>query len=362
MKKEGSPNMDGIEDVPQLFGNPLEELMLNILVDMPVDREKLKQLQDVPGVRVQTIPPREKPEPIPKELAQDTNVLFCTFPPTNMEDCAALRMIQISSVGYNQVVNIGLAERGMRVCNAQGVFDVPIAEWNLAMMFQLARDMRGMFRNQEQKIWDRSARFQTEIRGFKVGIWGYGGIGRETARLAKAMGMNVRVLVRDHVKERGHTYCVPGTGDPLGTLPDRVFTSGQEAAFLGDLDVLVVAVPLTRHTEGMIGEEELRALPQTAFVLNPSRGPIICEDALLRALREGWIAGAALDTHYHYPMPPDHPLWDFPNVIMTPHISGSSQSTHFMERIWSIFLENVRRVVQGEPLLNELSPSQLDGQ
>jgi len=122
--KKGSPNKAGIEDVPQLFGDPLEELMLNILVDMPVDREKLKQLQDVPGVRVQTVPPREKPEPIPKELAKDANVLFCTFPPTNVEDCAALRMIQISSVGYSQVVNIGLAERGVRVCNAQGVFGV----------------------------------------------------------------------------------------------------------------------------------------------------------------------------------------------------------------------------------------------
>jgi phosphoglycerate dehydrogenase-like enzyme len=229
-------------------------------------------------------------------------------------------------------------------------------------MFQLARDMRGMFRNQEQKIWDRSAKFQTEIRGYKVGIWGYGGIGRETARLAKAMGMHVRVLVRDHVKERGHTYCVPGTGDPLGTLPDRVFTRGQETEFLQDLDVLIVAVPLTKQTEGMIGEKELSALPQTAFILNPSRGPIIREEALLRALRERWIAGAALDTHYHYPMPPDHPLWDFPNVIMTPHISGSSQSTHFKERIWSIFVENVRRFAQGEPLLNELSTSQLDGQ
>ncbi|TNJ67555.1 D-2-hydroxyacid dehydrogenase [Paenibacillus hemerocallicola] len=336
--------------------------MFNILVDMPIDDELLQQLRSMPGVRVRTIAPRERPEPLPEELAKNTNILFCTFPPSNMDECAALRLIQISSVGYTQVVNVGLAERGIRACNAQGVFDVPIAEWNMAMMFQLARDMRGMFRNQEHKVWDRSAKFQTEIRGLHVGIWGYGGIGRETARLAKAMGMHVQVLVREQVKERGHTYRVPGTGDPRGTLPDRVFARGQEADFLRDLDVLVVAVPLTGQTEGMIGERELRALPRTAFVLNPSRGPIIREDALLCALREHWIAGAALDTHYHYPMPPDHPLWDFPNVIMTPHISGSSQSTHFKQRIWSIFVDNVRRFAQEEPLLNELSPAQLEGQ
>jgi phosphoglycerate dehydrogenase-like enzyme len=125
--------------------------------------------------------------------------------------------------------------------------------------------------------------------------------------------------------------------------------------------MLIVAVPLTKQTEGMIGEKELRALPPYAFVLNPSRGPIIQENALLRALRKRWIAGAALDTHYHYPMPPEHPLWEFPNVIMTPHISGSSQSTHFKSRIWSIFVENVRRHMRGEPLWNELSPSQLAG-
>lgn len=335
---------------------------VNILIDMPVDEEQLKQLQRLPGVRIQTIEPREKPERLPEQLAKQTNMLFCTFPPTNIDDCTALRMIQISSVGYNQIVNIGLAERGVRACNAQGVFDVPIAEWNIAMMFQLARDMKGMFHNQEHKIWDRAAKYQTEIRGLNVGIWGYGGIGRETARLAKAMGMRVQVLVRDHVKERGLTYRVPGTGDPLGELPDRVFVRGEEAAFLRDLDVLLVAVPLTKQTEGMIGEQELRALPQHAFVLNPSRGPIIREDALLQALRKKWIAGAALDTHYQYPLPPEHPLWEFPNVILTPHISGSSQSTHFKTRIWSIFVENVRRQRGGEPLWNELSPSQLAGQ
>jgi phosphoglycerate dehydrogenase-like enzyme len=81
----------------------------------------------------------------------------------------------------------------------------------------------------------------------------------------------------------------------------------------------------------------------------------------LRALREGWIAGAALDTHYHYPMPPDHPLWKFPNVIFTPHISGSSLSPNFKTRLWDIFARNVTRILRDEPLLNELTPEQLSG-
>src|SRR5207253_8249808 len=104
---------------------------------------------------------------------------------------------------------------------------------------------------------------------------------------------------------RRDTHVLPGTGDPEGVLPDRVFTSGQELEFLAGLDFLVLALPRTQNTNGMVGEKELRALRPTAFVLNPSRGPIIQEAALLQALREGWIGGAALDTHHHYPVPSD---------------------------------------------------------
>ena len=95
----------------------------------------------------------------------------------------------------------------------------------------------------------------------------------------------------------------------------------------------------------------------TRFV--PARGPVVKEESLLRALREGWIAGAALDTHYHYPMPPDHPLWSLPNVIMTPHISGSARGPFYLPRIWSIFTQNLERFLAGTPLLNELSARQL---
>ena len=130
---------------------------------------------------------------------------------------------------------------------------------------------------------------------------------------------------------------------------------------MSGLDFLILAMPLTPTTEGIVGERELRALRPSAYVLNPSRGPLIRQEALLAALRGGWIAGAAIDTHYQYPLPPEHPLWQFPNVILTPHISGSSLSPHFRERTWSIFLENVRRIEAGEPLLNELTQAQLSG-
>jgi phosphoglycerate dehydrogenase-like enzyme len=254
-----------------------------------------------------------------------------------------------------------LPERGIRACNARGCFDVPIAEWNVAMIVNLARDLRQMIRNQDSQVWDRGAQFQSEVRGLVAGIWGYGGIGRETARLLRAMGLRVHVLSRQGIGRVENVYAIPGTGDPEGVLPDRVYLAREELAFLSELDFLILAMPLTPATEGIIGERELRALRNSAFVLNPSRGPLIQESALLRALHEKWIAGAAIDTHYQYPLPPDHPLWRLPNVILTPHISGSAQSPYFLDRTWDIFVQNMSRLQTGQPLLNELSPEQLSG-
>jgi phosphoglycerate dehydrogenase-like enzyme len=175
------------------------------------------------------------------------------------------------------------------------------------------------------------------------------------------MGLRVHVLSRHGIGRIENVYSVPGTGDPKGKLPDRVFLAGEEFAFLDDLDFLILAMPLTPTTEGIIGERELRALPRSAFLLNPSRGPLIQEQALLKALNDGWIAGAAIDTHHHYPLPSEHPLWRYSNVILTPHISGSAQSPHFLERTWDIFVENAARLIGNRPLLNQLSEAQLSG-
>lgn len=335
--------------------------MTNVLVDLEAPPEALRRLRAIPEVKVRLVESEERARPLSSELIRDTHILFCTLPPANFSEMRSLELIQLTSAGYGQLYDLPLVERGVRACNGRGIFDTAIAEWNIAMMVNMIRDLRGMIRHQHAGIWDRSAIYQREIRGLVTGIWGYGGIGRETGRLAKAMGLTVHVMSRKGVGPSGPVYTVPGTGDPHGTLPDHVYSSGQEMEFLETLDFLVLSVPLCKTTAGIIGEKELQSLPRSAFVLNPARGPLIQEDALLTALRRGWIAGAALDAHYYYPMPADHPLWRFPNVIMTPHISGSDKSPHFIERAWDIFMQNVRRFITGQPLLNELTPSQLAG-
>jgi phosphoglycerate dehydrogenase-like enzyme len=325
--------------------------MHRVLVELPLTASELAILQR-PGVEVRQILKHDAPWDLPPEA--DPEILLCKLPPRNLDDLPDLKMIQIGTVGYEHLKGHAFERRSVRVCNARGVFDTAIGEWNLGMMFALARDLRGMVRHQEHAVWERADRFAQEMRGRVVGLWGYGGIGRETARLAKALGMTVHALTRSGVGPRSF-WCPEGTGDPEGKLPDRTFKPDQHKEFLAGLDFLILALPHTRDSDGLIGVEELRALPSRAFVLNPARGPIIREDALLEALRKQWIAGAALDTHFSYPLPADHSLWRFPNVILTPHVSGSDKSGCYLPRIARLFGENVGRYQEGKPLLNELT-------
>lgn len=328
--------------------------MNTIIADMQIKEDARRDIERLHDARIVPIA-----EATPAIIA-DATILLCGAAPVCLSNMRSLRLIQLFSVSHTQLHAHGLVGRGVRACNARGVFDTTIAEWNLAMMINLARDLRTMIRQQDQGIWQRDeARFQNALRGRVLGIWGYGGIGRETARLARAFGMTVHVMTHSGIRPRMDMYAVPGTGDPDGCLPDQVFSAGQETAFLGGLDFLVLAMPQTPANTGIIGEQELRAMKPTAFLLNPARGPLVQEAALIRALEEHWIAGAALDTHHHYPMPPEHPLWHMPHVIMTPHISGSDKSPPFLDRVWELIAHNIACFLAGKPLWNELTPAEL---
>jgi phosphoglycerate dehydrogenase-like enzyme len=329
--------------------------MKQVLLDVPVDPASLARLRALPDVRVEVLPAVERSRELPADLLRRVHILLCKLPPRNFDDLTALELMHLATVGYEHLKHLKLGDRSLRVSNARGIFDTAIGEWNVAMMIALTRDLRGMIRRQEWGLWEKAEVFQQEVRGKVAGLWGYGGIGRETARLSKALGLTVHVMTRSSVGPRGNTYALPGTGDPEGKLPDRVFHPEEESEFLSGLDFLILALPHTQASQGMIGEEQLRALPRRAFLLNPARGPIIQEQSLLRALRENWIAGAALDTHFAYPLPADHPLWRFPNVILTPHVSGADRSESFPARIGALFVQNVERFLAGRPLLNEVT-------
>ncbi len=334
--------------------------MKHLLIELQLSTAHRDRLAALAGVQVHVVPPEDRPHELPADLLRLANVLHCKHPPLNFHEARAVELIQLGTVGYEHWREQRLQDRPVRVCNARGVFDVAIGEWCLAMMIALTRDLRTMMRNQEAARWEREPRFANDIRGKVVGLWGYGGIGRETARLARALGMTVHVLTRSPIGPRENTYALAGTGDLDGTLPHAVFRLDQAREFLAGLDFLILALPQTQTSRGLIGPAELRSLKPSAFLLNPARGPIVQEAALLQALREGWIAGAALDTHYAYPLPPEHPLWCQSNVILTPHISGSDRSEQYPGRIGELLCENVERFITGRPLFNELTRRELD--
>lgn len=319
--------------------------------------------QTCPGSEVRIAPwIDDEGQTMDPKLMKGAEVLLCELPPANFHEFDQLKWIQLTSAGYEYVLRLPILERGIRVTNGLGNFDGPIAEWNIMMMLIWQRDLLDQLENQRKKVWDRDPRFQRDLYGSTIGFYGYGGIARETARLAKAMHLTVWVMTRDgRIQKRPLTYCLEGTGDPEGILPDGVFTPSAMQEFLRGLDYLFVTLPLTPTTKGLIGERELRMLKPSAVLINPARAAIIQEHAFIRCLREKWIRGASLDVHYAYPLPPDHALWEMTNLIMTPHISGSASSPYFLKRVYDIFVQNCSRYVSGQALLNELTDSQLRG-
>jgi phosphoglycerate dehydrogenase-like enzyme len=336
---------------------------LTIVVSIAVCEEAFARIREIdPGGEIRVSPAIHEGDVMPPALMRGANVLLCEDPPANFADFDRLQWMQLTSAGYSHILKLPIIERGIRVTNGLGNFDSPIAQWNVLMMLLWERDMLAQLANQKNRIWDRGARFQGDLYGRTVGFYGYGGIARETARLAKAMHMNVWAMTRSGtLKKRHDVYCTKGTGDPEGQLPDRVFSPTQMPEFLRGLDYFIVAMPLTPATEGLIGERELRMLSPKAVLINPARAPIVQRQALERCLREKWIRGASFDVHYQYPLPSEDPMWELPNLILTPHISGCVASPHFVSRIYDIFSQNCERYLVGKALLNELSHDQLQG-
>ncbi len=244
-----------------------------------------------------------------------------------------LRWIHTISAGVDHLLFPELRDSDAILTNASGVFNIPIAETVMAYILAVVKRLPEFWARQREHRWEKLP--LRELRGLTVGVIGLGDIGTEVARLCRAFGMRVLGLRRRPAPSDIADEVMP---------PDRLHDLIARSAFV------VIAVPLTAETRGMIGRAELAAMKPDAWLINISRGAIVDEEALMEALREGRIGGACLDVFAQEPLPPDSPLWDLPNVIITPHNSWSSP--HIEEREIDLFLENLRRYVAGEPLLN----------
>jgi phosphoglycerate dehydrogenase-like enzyme len=185
---------------------------------------------------------------------------------------------------------------------------------------------------------------------------GYGSVGRQVARLLQPFGVKIMATKRDLMHPEDPDYSPDGMGDPNGDFFTRLYPVQAIKSMLKECDFVVITMPLTPQTKHLIGAGELAACKQDAFIINASRGEIIEEEALIAALTEKRIAGAALDVFAIEPLPPNHPLWDLPNVIITPHIAGNSPL--YTHRAIQLFVENLQRYQNGSPLFNTFDPDQ----
>ncbi|MDR7435076.1 MAG: D-2-hydroxyacid dehydrogenase [Armatimonadota bacterium] len=246
-----------------------------------------------------------------------------------------LKWIHSTAAGVDQLLFPEVLEREILVTTSSGIHAIPLCEHVFAMMLALSRRLHYAIRQQIHRRWDRRGSVGGELGGGTLGILGLGHIGVELAKRAVAFEMRVIGTKR--------------TPSPVPFV-ERVLPPEGLDEVLMESDVVVIALPLTPQTRGLIGERELRLMKPTAFLINVGRGPIVQERALIRALREGWIAGAALDVFEQEPLPADSPLYDLENVILTPHVAGTSP--RYMDRAIPLFCENLGRYLRGEPLLN----------
>ena len=251
--------------------------------------------------------------------------------------CPNLLWVHSRSVGLERTLFPELVESSVPLTNGIGVFSPALGEFVLAAILYFAKDFRRMIRNQTAGVWQP---FDVQpIADHTVGIIGYGDIGRAVATRVRALGMKV-LAVRRHAS-------MQGGADPV---VEEVFPPERRIEMISRCDYIVVATPLTSETRGMIGAPEFAAMKPTAVVINVGRGPVIDEQALIGALTDKRIKGAALDVFDQEPSPPGHAFYKLDNVLLSPHCADNTPD--WLEQSMELFITQLKRFRKGEPLLN----------
>ena len=252
------------------------------------------------------------------------------------------RWVHILSAGLDHAFEIGareFQEAPFVLSNAKGVFGPALGEYAVAAMMYFAKSLRRLVDNQRARVWDRF--FMEELAGRTLGIVGLGGIGQAAADRARPLGMRVMAVRRR-----------PGKSAPQqpGSNVDECVGPEQLDALLAQSDYVLVATPLTPETRGLISEARLRLMKPTAVLINLGRGPLVDEEALAAALREGRLRGAALDVFCTEPLPSEHPFFALENVLLSPH--NADQTDGFISNSFAVFTANLHRFLQDRPLEN----------
>ncbi|KJX93238.1 2-hydroxyacid dehydrogenase like protein [Zymoseptoria brevis] len=304
---------------------------------------------------------------IPPHLWSRTTLL-CTITtfPASVASVPNLDLVHLISAGANQIFPQPIwTDSQVTITTSSGIHGPQIAEWVVMTGLVASHGYRELYELQKRRVWgDENGEYRkvSDRVGKRVGILGYGSIGRQVGRVAKAMGMEVLAYTAGEKdteeKKRDQGWVVPGTGDREGKIP-LSWWSGLDKASLHtflkqDLDWLVICVPLTPQTLHFLGADELRILgdggKKPAYVTNIARGPILQTEALIEAIKKGWVSGAALDVTDPEPLPEGSELWGMKEVILTPHVSGSGEA--YVGRTFEVLGENLERRTKGKRLIN----------
>ena len=297
-------------------------------------------------------------DPALVEAARDAEIyLGYGVPAALLRAARGLRWVHSGAAGVGGSLTPEMLASAVLFTNSKGIHAPPMADTALGMILHFSRGLDFSVRARARHHWDKDSYYAAdhplrEISRSTVGIFGFGGIGREVAKRCTALG--ARVLAYDRGPEafgEGRERFREDPGDPsLLQKVEPLHGPDGFGTLLSESDFLVMTAPETPDTRGVMDAGALARMKEGATLINISRGALVDEEAMLEALRTGVLRGAGLDVFVQEPLPDDHPLWDLPNVLLTPHVSAVTR--HFWRRQADLILENFRRYLLGEPLLN----------
>lgn len=328
---------------------------IQVLITVPFSEELLTQLRGLsPHVHI-TATQANGINDIPAATWAQTDILYTAHLLPLPEQVPALKWLQFHFAGIDRYMDEPLLKKdGLLITTLSGAAASQVAEHILTMLLALGHKLPTLMASQKKSEWpkDRFERFSPfELRGKTAGIVGYGSIGRQVARLLQPFGVTVLATKRNvmHPSDSGY---IPGEemGDPNGDFVTRLYPAEALHSMVRECHFLIITVPLTNETHMLVGDSILQTLQPGGFLVDVSRGGVVSHSALVKALQNGKLAGAALDVFPEEPLPASSPLWAMPNVIITPHISGVSP--RYTERAMTLFSENLLRYLAGLTLYN----------
>ncbi|CUH93342.1 D-2-hydroxyacid dehydrogenase [Herbinix luporum] len=271
-----------------------------------------------------------------EEILSEAEIIFGLPRPNQLKMAEKLRWLQLISAGAEGYIDLNLYKnKDILLTNSRGVYSLPMAEHVFAMILAHNRNIQEYALLKKDKSWNKVLDTK-DLYGSTIGIIGLGDIGIEVAKRAKAWGVRVLALKRTPSKKPDYV--------------DELYLGQEIDDLLRQSDYIVLSLPATKKTKGIISEEKLRIMKPNAFLVNVGRGQLIDQEALIKALSNNWIGGAGLDVMTPEPLPYDSPLWELPNVIITQHSSYMSRGNN--KRRFEMFIENLRRYLNKENLIN----------